>query len=64
MTVQRVKPLPYEHQYPSVNLQSTRESVGDWERSVMVPVDKLEDGAGESREGGELESRVCATGKK
>lgn len=62
--VQRVKPLPYEHQYPSVNLQSTWESVGDWERSVMVPVGELEDGAGESREGGELESRVCAAGKE
>lgn len=61
---QRVKPLPYEHQYPSVNLQSTRKAVGDWGRSVMIPVGELEDGVGESTGGEELESRVCAAGKE
>lgn len=46
-----------------MNLQSTRKAVEDWGSSVTIPVGELEDGAGESREGGEPESRVCAEGR-
>lgn len=51
---QPVKPLPYEHQYPSVDLQSRRKAVGDWGRSVMTPVGELEDEVGDSTEGGDV----------
>lgn len=61
---QPVKALPYEHQYLSVNLQSTWKAVGDWGRSVMIPVGELEDGAGGSTEGGGLENSACAAGKE